>query len=119
MAGIIEKSYKIENAEHGTKRIVQHGRCSADAATVEQIERDCCIGELRTLPHSKGAVYVSLDGGNPLVEEIRPPTVAKTYRCVKVSGRCWPFAPTQTGGVFEGTAVLQYEIVWQEVGDVR
>lgn len=115
---IIEKSYRIEQGEHDSIRIVQFGRCSADVATIAEIEGNCTRRfTLETIPMARGVILKPLDGTAPIAQDIVLPTMpGKRYRAVKVSGRVTPFAPLQTAGRFAGTAVLQYEIVYQQVG---
>ena len=115
---IIESKYRIEPGELGSKRIVQFGRCDGDQATIDEIEARCVrVFQLIQIPNAAGVVLKSLNGVEPTVQEIAPPTMSgKKYNCVKVEGRCGPFAPQQDGGLYEGKTVLQFEIVWQQVG---
>jgi hypothetical protein len=117
---MIEKSYRIERGEYDSLRIVQTGRCSSDLATIAEIEGGCTRRfSLETIPMARGVIFKPLDGTMPTVVQIAPPTMAgRKYNCVKVDGRVTPFAPLQPGGAFTGTAVLQYEIIWQQVGAI-
>jgi hypothetical protein len=115
---ILETSFRIEDGDHGSKRLVQYGRCDGSADTVAYVEDGCSIGKLVRIPASSGTVFKVLDGTNPEAVEITPPTMGRTYSCVKVAARVWPLAPVQVGGVFEGYSVLRYEIIWQQVGDI-
>jgi hypothetical protein len=116
---LIEKSYRIESGEFGTKRLVQYGRCDGDQPTIQAIEGNCThVYELVPFPNSAGAVLKVLDGTAGTIVTVEPPTLGRTYQCVKVSGRVTPLAPVQDGGYFSGKTVLEYEIVWQQVGAI-
>ena len=115
----IEKKYRVEQGEFGSYRITQFGRCSGDQNTIKQIEEKCTrVFTLIQIPNSKGVVFKSLDGTEPVIIEVEPTTMGgRKYRCVKIYGRCTPFAPVQEYGEYAGVAVMQYEIVYQQVGD--
>jgi hypothetical protein len=114
---MIEVSYRIEAGEFGTVRLVQYGRCDGDDTTVETVEKGCTrVYELIQWPNAAGITLKALDGTTPAVVDIKPPTIGRTYKCVKISGRVNPLAPVQEGGSFQGKTVLEYEVVWQQVG---
>lgn len=72
-----------------------------------------------TLPNASGAVLKSLDGTLPKPLWISPSTMPGTmYQCVKVDGRCNPFAYKQKEGPFTGSEILTFYIKYQEVGGV-
>lgn len=115
---IIEKRFAFEQGEHGSKRIIQTGRCSGDFETIQFIEGNVTrVFTLEQFPNARGVILKSLDGNAPIVVEVEPPTMPGVrYNCVKVEGVCTPFAAQQDSGVFEGMTVLSYRIVWQQVG---
>lgn len=115
----IEKKYRVEDGEFGSYRITQFGRCSGDQNTIKEIEEKCTRNfVLVQIPNAIGVVLKSLDGTEPTVVEVEPTTMGgRKYKCIKVRGRCTPFAPVQEHGEFQGVAVMQYEIVYQQIGD--
>jgi hypothetical protein len=113
---MIEQSYETNQGEFGSTVIRQFGRCDNSEATVRSILAGQSNGYLVALPHARGVVWKPLDGTNPIVRDIRPTTIPRTFKCVKVAATVNPFAATQSGGVFNGKAVLRYEIIWQQVG---
>jgi len=116
---IISRNYELSTDEFGLAVILERGRCTGDAATVEDIEDNCTrYYRMVRVPNASGAYLKSMDGTNPVVTEITPPTIDKTFSCVKVDGRVNPFAPSQSGGDYSGSTVLQYVRRWQEVGGI-
>ena len=114
-----EKKFVIEQGDFGSLRIRESGRCSGILSVIQEIEEKCTRNfELVPIPHAKGVVLKPLDGTDATIVEVEPPTMrGRKYKCVKIFGRCWPFAPLQSGGVYDGETVLQYEIIYQQVGD--
>jgi hypothetical protein len=114
---MIDEKYTIEPGQHGTVLITKTGRCTHDEAA--DIEADCTRRyELVVFPQADGVVLKSMDGTTPSVVEVTPPTVAVTYRCVKIEGRVTPFAYTQPDGPYQNKAILKYIIKYQQVGEV-
>lgn len=112
---ILNENYSIEPGEHGTVRIAITGRCTADEAL--DIETDCCRRyELVPVPASRAVIFKALDGTTPEQVQITPPTVGRTYNCVKVEGYVNPLAPVQTGGSYSGNAILRFYMLYQQVG---
>lgn len=116
----VERSYRIEQGEFGTKRIIQFGRCDGSQETIGVIESALTTAyELIQWPNARGVTLKALDGIQPHIEEIAPPTMAgRKYTCVKVGAKATPLAAIQPGGVFNGSTVLEYELIWQQVGSV-
>ncbi len=112
---ILNKNYQIEPAEHGTVRITITGRCTPDEVT--SIEGNCCRRfEIVPVPRSNSVVFKALDGTTPVQQSITPPTIGRTYTCVKTEGYCNPFAPQQTGGAQIGQAILRFFEQYQSIG---
>lgn len=116
----IERSYRTDQGEFGTKRIIQFGRCDGSQETIAAVENGVTTSyELIQWPNARGVTLKALDGIVPSVVEIAPPTMSgRKYSCVKIGAKVTPFAALQPGGVFEGSTVLEYEIIWQQVGAV-
>ena len=114
----INQNYEQSRDEHGLAIIEETGRClGTDAA---DIEADCTRKyQMTPLPNASGAILKSMDGTQPRIIEVEPPTLTnRRYRCVKVDAYTNPLAPEQTAGTYSGSTILQYYIRWQEVGDV-
>ena len=113
-----DNRYSKRPGPHGLSVITMTGRCAeSDVATVE----GSCTRrfELVPIPNSTGAILKSLDGSVPGIVSVEPATFGgRKYNCVKVDGYTNPFAPQQTGGPFSGKAVLQFVIVYHEVGGI-
>ena len=115
MASVLEKSYRMQAGEYGSRVIVQHGRCTSNHA--KSILDGVSDGVLEPIPNARGGVFKSMDGTNPVIYLIEPSTMGGIkFKCVKRSATTQPLAPTQSAGAFSGYEVLTYEIVWQEVG---
>lgn len=111
------KQYRKEQGEHGTWVIVETGLCTASEAS--GIETGCTKRyRMEPVPNAQGAIMKVLDGTSPQVVSITPTTYNRTYKCVKIQGQVEPFAPHQDGGPYIGSAILSYEIRYQEVKDV-
>jgi hypothetical protein len=114
---ILNSNYRIETGDFGLAVITRTGRCTPDEVT--GIEANVIRRwDLVPIPHQRGAVLRVLDGTTVVYYTVTPPTVAKSYTCVKVSGRCNPFAAAQPGGTYSGLAILSFEERYQEVGAV-
>lgn len=114
---ILNSNYQIESGEYGSAIITITGRCTADEITA--IEADCCRDyKLIKIPNASGVIFKALDGSNPSTTTITPSTFGKSYTCVKVDGRCNPLAPVQTGGTYNGKAVLRFMKRYQEVASL-
>jgi len=115
----LEAKYEIRTDENGLAVITKRGRCTHDERS--GIEANCTkVYEMIRIPNASGAVLKSMDGTQPRIVQVQPPTLTPaTYNCVKVSGRVNPFAPAQpTGSPYAAKYILSYEIVYQEVGGV-
>ena len=114
---MIESNYQIARGEHDSFVITETGRCDGDATTVATIMEGCCRRfSLEIIPQSRGVILKPMDGTSPAIVDIKPPTIGRTFQCVKVDGYVNPFAPTQPGGVYNGKTVLAFVRVWQQVG---
>lgn len=113
----IESNYSLAPGEHDSFVITETGRCDGSAETVAAIMEGCCRRYvLEPLPQARGVVLKPLDGTQPQVVSVRPPTIGRTFRCVKVQGFVTPYAPRQDGGLYSGKTVLAFTRVWQSVG---
>lgn len=114
---ILDTKHWLDTDGNGMAVIKVTGRCTHDEARA--IESGCTRRyEMILLPHASGAILKSLDGTVPLLVKVTPPTIGRTYQCVKVGGRTRPFAYQQKAGPYIGKSILSYEIVYQEVGGV-
>lgn len=115
---MIEESYLIRDGDFHSKIIVQYGRCDGDSKTVESILNGGSLGDVIWVPGTRGVSFKPRDGTNPSVVKVTPPTIGFTFTCVKISGRVWPMAAEQPGGVFSGKTVLRYEVIYQQIGNI-
>lgn len=111
----IELRYQMQQGPYGTRQIVQYGRCDGGSATVQSIHAGVTVGEVVKLPNASGVVWKAYDGKRPTIYNITPSTISSTHRCVKIEATVNPMAPQQTGGVFQGSTVCEYRMVFQEI----
>jgi len=114
----LERKYRVSTGQFGLAVIEVMGRCTDDE--VAEVEADCTRRfELVPIPNASGAIFKSMDGSLPKTVKVEPSTFdGKRYTCVKVDGRCNPLAPEQSGGSYNGKAVLRFVERYQEVGGV-
>jgi len=112
----LEAKYQTETDANGLFVFVVTGRCTEDERS--DIEDNCTRRfEMVTLPNASGAILKSMDGSQPRVLSVEPPTFGgASYDCVKVEGRCWPCAYQQADGPYSGHTILYYLIRYQQVG---
>jgi hypothetical protein len=115
---ILEENYHLSTDENGLAVIEVTGRCTQDEVT--GVEGNCTRRyQMVRLPNASGAILKSLDGTLPALVFVTPSTMpTRTYKCVKVDGRCNPLAPQQSGGTYSGYMILTYLKRYQEVGGV-
>lgn len=115
---IVSYNMRLSPGSFGTTVIEETGRCTASERTAIEAEVTRRF-QLVPYPNANGVVLKSLDGTNPVVQDVRPETFrGDKFRCVKVEAYCNPLAPEQEGGDYNGHAILSYYIRWQQVGDV-
>lgn len=109
--------YRKQPGEYGTWIIEETGRClDTDCNT---IENGCTKRyKMEPIPNAAGAIMKVLDGTSPQIVTVTPSTYDRDYRCVKVHGQVDAFAPEQSWAPFDGHAVLEYVIRYQEVGGI-
>jgi hypothetical protein len=115
----LELKYHIEtDTSNGLAIVMVTGRCTQDEVHV--VEGNCTRRySMVTLPNASGAVLKSLDGTLPMIVMVTPSTMpTRSYRCVKVDGRCNPHAYQQAAGPYAGYMILTFMIRYQEVGGV-
>lgn len=111
------QQFRKKPGEYGLWIVEETGLCLQ--SDVSDIESGCTKRyKMVPIPNSAGAVMKVLDGTNPAISEIVPLTYSQTYNCVKISGQCEPYAPSQDGGPLVGQTVLFYTIEWQQVGGI-
>ena len=115
---ILSRNQTIETDEStGLAIIVETGRCTHDEAS--SIEARCTRRyRVVVVPASTGGVLVALDGTTPSLRRVVHRATGRTYKCVKVDGRCNALAPLQSGGAAVGRTVCTYMIRYQQVGSV-
>ena len=114
---VLNRNYRIErDAKTGLARITMTGRCTDDEVTA--VEANCTRRyTMVVIPNARGAILKSLDGTIPKLVEVTPATIPRRkYTCVKVDGFCNPFAFQQSAGAYTGKCILEFTIVYQEVG---
>jgi len=113
----IAKHFEKSPGEFGLLVITETGWCKPQDAG--EIEGNCTKRyKLVALPNAAGAIMKVLDGTNALMSIVAPLTDDQSYTCVKVHGEVQPLAPEQNGGWANGSAALEYKIVYQQVGGV-
>lgn len=117
MGNRFERKYDTQPGEYGSLRVIQSGRASGEMA--KTILADVAYGELVKIPHTRGIAFKSFNGDVPAIELVTPPTMNVTLTCIKVAAAVKPMAPQQSGGSFDGDSVIAYQIVWQEVGELK
>ena len=115
---ILNANYRISIGQFGLRVIEVTGRCTASEQ--DNIETGVTSRyQLEPLPNMAGAIFKSLDGSDPQIGTIAPPTFSGgAIPVVKIEGFVNPFAPAQEGGDYEGQAILHFTCRYQEVGSV-
>ena len=107
----------VGSGQFGYRQITEIGLCNP--ADQKRIENNVVTRwKWVTVPQTSGAVFKALDGARVRTSFIRAATENVRYKCVKIEAVVTPRAPSQTGGTHSGSAVLEYRIVWQQVGNL-
>lgn len=112
-------TWHLEEGQYGSKVLVRRGRCKATTTARTAVEGGTTKHyELVLVPQTQTLVLKSMDGTTPTVLTLKPSTFPTgNYNVVKVGGILRPLAATQpTGGYGAGSAILEYEMRYQEVG---